>query len=753
MEFPDIYNQDFKEKDFEKAKQAIDFAVEHYEGQQSLRHEVSKLYDSYNGIIDPKAHESLTKPFGKRLKAKYIHHNFGLNKVKTLIGEFLSAPMDPNVETIDEEQVNKKYDKYLERKAMVDLRPQIQLAQEQGYDVFPGMVEQMDDQQEFLVPNNFKTENEIVLTKYLKNKIRKERLKLKFKQNVVDGICSCVLTGKVETVNGVDTYRRISPLNAMFLEYETEGFFEESPYLGEKRYMFKHQVIKEFDITSKNDLEKLEQWGSKPAEFLKDKSYQYKNGSLLYPVYTIEFKTVANNIYFKIDRSSDVPYIREIQEKEYDSIKKIAEKKKDNHTVEVVKIYVEEVWEISRIGTDMYKNIHRVVKQANAIENKKLRARYNYIFFGMDNVEGVRVPIQSVIAKLDNAYNDVQFLISKEIRKPSGNALGINMGFISKEAGGYKDVMTELTDDGTIRFNTAAEGNKFAMDGKSEQALVGVNVGDKGRVIDVLLRLKQDIEFSIDRITGITRGRSGAEMATTTATTSNNNLESSRTTTYDFFYQIKEFFDEVMTRMVEKGKLNMVENNPELFGGIFSDEEFNFIKASNDIPLENFTAYINDGRKELYIIDKIEALFLSDINSGQLRSKDVIRFYLADSLNQGLRVLDKAWSEINKLSQQNAQSSEQLKLQQEQERTKQLQEEREDIQAHEIEAIETQGNIDKENIQLEKSLDANIKSQDNANKMVITDKKVNADLVKSGQQAQVKKESSTSKNVKTKTKK
>lgn len=166
--------------------------------------------------------------------------------------------------------------------------------------------------------------------------------------------------------------------------------------------------------------------------------------------------------------------------------------------------------------------------------------------------------------------------------------------------------MTELTDDGTIRYNTAAEGNQWNMDGRNEQAVNGVMIGDKARVIDVLIRLKMDIENAVDRITGISRGRVGVEMATTTATTSNNNLETSRTVTYDIFYYVKEYIDEVLTRMVEKAKPNFVENNPSLFGGIYSEEEFTFLMATREIALDHFTAYINDGRKELVIRQKIE---------------------------------------------------------------------------------------------------------------------------------------------------
>ena len=752
MEFPDIYNSDFKKDDYKLAKQAIDFAVQQYESQTALRVELAKLYDSYNGIVNQKDNESITKPFGKRLKTPYTHWNFGLNKVKTLVGEFLSSPMDPIVETIDDDQVNKKYEKFLERKAMLDLKPQIQTAQQSGYNIYPGMVEQMDDEQEFLAPKNFKTDNEVILTKYLKKKIISDRLKLKFKSNIIDGICSCLLCSKIETVNGVDTVRHISPLKAMFMEYETEGFFEDSPYVGEKRYLFKHQIIKELGITDPKDLKTLDDWKASPQNMLQDKSYQYKNGELMYPVYTIEFKTIANITYIKIDKTtSEIPYIREIQEKEYLLLEK-TKQKNPNLQIDIVKLFIEEVWEITRVGMNMYKNIKRTVRQANTIENRKLRARYNYVLFGMDNVEGIRVPIQSIIAKLDKSYNDVQFLLAKEIKKPTGSALGINMGYLDKNAGSFKDVMTELSEEGTIRFNTASEGNKFNLEGKSEQALSGVNVGDKGRVVEVLLRLKTDIENSIDRITGITRGRTGNEFATTTATTSNNNLESSRTVTYDFFYQAKTFFDEVLTRLVEKGKLNMIENNPDLFGGIFSDEEFNFIKATSDIPLENFSAAINDGRKEMQIMEKIEGLFQGDINSQQLRSKDVARFYLADSLHEGLKVLDKAWAEITQVQQSQQQQQSQAQAQAEQAKTQADQQALQANQQHDLDMIDRQGEVDQENIRLKGDIDGNTHSDNNATKNEIADKKANADIVKSRLALQSK-ENQQAKTVKNKTKK
>jgi hypothetical protein len=725
MEFPDVYTSDFKAEKFKLAKEAIDYAVSHYESTSGFRNALSKIYDSYNGIVDPKKHESITKPFGKESKTKYIHYNYGLNKAKTLVGEYLATDIDPRVETIDEDNIAKKYKKYLMHKAFLEIKEELLLMKENGYDVFPGMIEEMHNEKHFLAPENFKTENERLLTKYLVDKIKKDKLKLKFRQVLVDSINTCILFGKVDTVNGMDTFRRISPLNALFMDMDTEGFLEDSPYIGEKRLMHYHQVIKEFDIdSSEKELhEKIREMAR--LEGLTDSEARAgvnKNKGLLIPVYTIEFKTMANVTYFKRDKREG-SIIREISNEDYLKRKKQYEADQKNGKIEIIRVISEEVWEISRIGKDIYRNIRRVPKQISTLENKKLRARYDYVIMLTDTVEGMRIPIQHIISKLDDAYNDVMFLINKELRKPNGDAMGINMGLLPHKVG-YNDVMHDVYDDGVVQFNTAAEGNQGNIEGRGgETAISAVNVGDKARVIDVLIRLKADLENAQDRITGITRGRVGMERATTTATGANNNLEASRTVTYDLFFNAKEFTDEVMTRLCEKGKLNFVENNPEIFGGVFDEEEFEFINATADVVFENFVAYINDGRKEMQIREKIESLFPMDIQAGNLRTKDIMKFYLQDTLANGLKVLDKATEEITKINQQAEQSKNETMMKMKEMDKQMHDEEREDYQAHEIEKIVTKGEIDKEIMHIDKSYDQAKANNANETKKAVTDKK------------------------------
>lgn len=453
MIFPDVYSSDFKANDFKLAKEAIDFAVSNYNNTSFIRSKLQKIYDSYNGIIDPKRHESLTKPFGIQSKTEYKHYNFGLNKVKILVGEFLSTNIDPRVETADEEQLNAKFEKFLERKAMIALKEPIMEARQNGYDVFPGVAEEMEDEEKFLSPKNFKTENERLLTKYLIRKVKADRLKLKLKQNLIDAVNTSMIFGKVETVNGVDSYRRISPLNALYMDIDTEGFMEESPYVGEKRRLYYHQILKEFDLSESKDKKKIERIkelaSMETSTDMNAATNPTLNSGSLIDVYTIEFKTFNSVSYFKISPNPEAT-IREIPEDDYNKNRKKYEADVKKGRYEIQRVVREEVWEISRIGTDIYERIRPVERQVSQTENRKLRAKYNYILLMMDMVEGVRIPIQYVISKLDETYNDTMFLINRELRKPSGNALGLNVGFLPKKTP-YDKIMTELVDDGTIR--------------------------------------------------------------------------------------------------------------------------------------------------------------------------------------------------------------------------------------------------------------------------------------------------------------
>ena len=74
----------------------------------------------------------------------------------------------------------------------------------------------------------------------------------------------------------------------------------------------------------------------------------------------------------------------------------------------------------------------------------------------------------------------------------------------------------------------------------------------------------------------------------------------------------------------------------------------------------------------------------SDMNAGNLRTKDAIRFEIADTLAEGLAVLDNAWKEMEAFASKKFESDQAITQQTIQGQREIAAEDREDRQAHEI---------------------------------------------------------------------
>lgn len=69
--------------------------------------------------------------------------------------------------------------------------------------------------------------------------------------------------------------------------------------------------------------------------------------------------------------NDETSIIREIPADEYNKRRKKYEQGVLNGEYEIIKVIHEEIWEISRIGTDIYRNIRKTQRQTNRLEYKK----------------------------------------------------------------------------------------------------------------------------------------------------------------------------------------------------------------------------------------------------------------------------------------------------------------------------------------------------------------------------------------------
>lgn len=695
MAFPDITDKDFS-KDEKASREAIDYAVLQWEARGERRQRLDKLYNSYNGKVDQAEIDSIVKTTGKKSKTKYVKYRLGRSKLKQLHGEFLEIPIQAMVRSTNRDAQNERMQKYKSMLGMSMAKPYLESVRSMGYNVFEGVKIPDRNDKGFWNINNFILTNEIVMNHLIEDKLMNERLKTQFYNNFVDLTIAAEVFGVNEKdVNGIDTYRFIPAKYALYDEGVFDMFLKRSPYMGEVRYMYYHEILtnREFDLTRKQK-DRLKEIREEYTVEDKQGALEMINGHPAFPVYTIELKGLEK-VVIKTSpaKGSKVPYTRELSQEYYEANKKKIERDVRAGKYKIEIIYREILWTISRIGKDIYtkaKKNEDLIQIMN--QNGIYNVEFNYSGMLFSTVNGYRVSLQEIIYELERIYDDIRFMINKELRKIKGNALVYDDAFIPKGKR-WIDVIHSMSEDGVIRFNSSAEGNRSQMDLESNKVgITAINLGQDNNLM-VLLNQAMDIERIMDRITGMNESRQGLEKATTTATTNTNNVEASRSMTYDMFYFMTDYMERVLMKLAEKAKLNITHQGLDNRMFVLGEDELQYLVSTKNLLFHNYAVTVTDGRREQKILEKLEQFFPQEINAGEIRSKDVAKFFMETNFAKAIKILDVAHQEIEAVRQREIKASQEAKNNEIEANLKIAQEDREDRQNHdkEMELLRTEG--------------------------------------------------------------
>ena len=690
MPFPIASDYDFSKDGSEnkKMQEALNHAIMQYEGRKNHRERLKKLYDSHNGIINETEIESIVKFTGKRSKTKYVKYRLGRSKIKLLHGEFLMLPLEPQVRTINQDAQNEKMKRFKKSLAMAYVKDQLEQVREMGFDVLRGVEIPTLEDKKFWSIDNFKLANEIIMQVLIDKKIKRDKIKREFHQNFVDLTIASEIYGKVyKDINGKVCYRVINPRHAIYEDSVYDPLLTRTPYMGEKRMMYYHEVINsdEFDL-NKKDKEKLKQLaegGSSDNEFGTERI----GSELAFPVYTLEWKGFQKVIR-KISpaRDSNIPYKTILSKEYYESNEKdiLRDVKKGKYQIETG--YREVLWVANRIGNDIFtsaKTADDMIQILN--KNNKYNVEFNYVGYLFSTTDGERVSIQELVYELERVYDDIRFQINKELKKFKGNILAHDEAFRPKSKR-YIDIIHDIDEHGILRYNSSAEGNESGRD-MDRDIVKSVQLGS-GEPLRILIEQAMNVEQTIDRITGLNENRQGLTKATTTATANVNNIEASRSITYDLFFCMNDFMEKVLMKVIEKEKLC---HQDEDF--VFDETQNRYLSITKDLMFANYYPYLSDGRMEGIIREKLEMMFGAEINAGNLRSSDVAKFLRESSFAKALKILEEANSELAKLRKEEIAAGQQAKHEEIKADLQIAHEDREDRQQHDkdLEILKTEG--------------------------------------------------------------
>lgn len=689
MEFPDVWNGDLKKDNYQIPKDAIDYAISMH---NKSRKDYNYIADNYNGTNIGKRFEYLTKTYAKDSRTKYVDYKIGRTKVSLLAGEFLTADLSASVSTQNRESMRRKYENYTNLRILSELKPQIETVRQMGMNVFPGVNIPDKNDIDYWKNASVKEKNEIIMQKLLNWRINKDKLKFK----LLDGLVNNILYSEIHSVievgdDGVETISIIPPEDAMYLEIDGDIMLTKTPYKGRRKDMYFHDIMRVYGPKMDSDTKKTVEDFRHTISNADSKYYNQKDGFLSVTVHDIQIKCPEVIYFKKYTTKAGLTSTKKLSKKYVDENRKEIE---NPEKFGIEKYYKQSLFWIAKIGNEVYVPMGYVNNQIQTKKNRKnFYVEYDYTSVLPGTVNGVRVSIYEMIIDLSITYNIVRFMINRELQKIKGKALGYDKAFM--EGKNIGEVMHRLTEDGLLVVNSAKEGledfNYNVLDKIFKEYDLGVSSS-----FQQLLMAANDIEGTIDRITGINQNREGITRATETATGINSSINASRSITNPMSYSTNIFIEETLRKLLEKIKINRNLFESDELGLILSDDEVNFIIATYDVSNDEYGVKVNDGRKETEIKAMIQQFYGQQVNAGMLSVDTIAKAEIQDSYSAYINVLQASWDKIQE-AQAQAQQADAEQAQKDREFQIELgKENREDIQKHGLELEALKGQIKKD---------------------------------------------------------
>lgn len=653
-------------KTIQWAKECVNYPIFQYDNSRIAQIlKINVLYDNYNGIVDSRGLDYINKTYGNENTTKYIDYRLARPKIDLVQGEWLARPLNSIVYTINKDARDAKLNDYEVKLGMIHASKEIdKLRNVVGVNVFDGMPIPDEDKNGALTTNNIKTKNEMVMQLILNDQIKRQDLKTKLSSNFRDVEIAAECFGKVYIDNKGDVvYREIDPRDAIFEEIDRDPFLLQSPYMGERRLMFIHDIISEFNLKDK-ELESLNNIASNTSAYITGrqgdtrKYYQLIDKKLALEVFTIEwysFKPFFTKV-IQDKKNPETPFRKSIDVDYYYDNKDEIDKDVSKGKYIIETKYKKVIWEGTRIGNDIYTNLREKPNIIGSLD-RPFDTTMSYTGMLYNTIDNVRISLQESLVNISRVYNMVMFQINRELAKSKGKTIAYDLAYLPKDKT-LKDVMHAMTNDGIYYYNSAEDGNisgqKVEVNGAIREFDLGVSA-----TMQILINLKLELQATADKLCGINEERSGNIAASSTATGAQLSQQASRTLTEPMFYMFGRFTENVFNRVAECSKISWGLLKPEQGAMIIGDDGVQFLRATKDLANDDYGVFISDGRKENEIRNTIRQLSMAAVNAGELRIHDVAKFELEDTLQGAINVVEKGWKEVKEIGAKQQQDKQQ----------------------------------------------------------------------------------------------
>ena len=538
---------------------------------------------------------------------------------------------------------------------------------------------------------------EIRANELIKHYSKEQNFKLKFNEGYMDAMTVGEEIYQCDIEGGEPVLKKLNPLKVSVFKSGFSNKIEDADLIIIEDYMSIGKVIDTYyDVLSPADVKKLDKeidQSKAPVDEMDniDERYGFVHKSIVGDgIFEGDMENAEASFLFGENLTNSLPYdtlgnvrvlkvfwksLRKIKkvksynpntgEEEYNIYNEDYIINKDLGEEEEI-LYINQAWEGTKIGENIYVNIRPRVVQYNTLANPS-RCHFGIVGSIYNNNEGKPFSLVDRMKKYNYLYDVIHDRLNKLIAKNWGRIVTLDLAKVP--AGWSIDKWLYFAKTNAIAVvDSFKEGNIGAATGKLAGGLnnnsSGVIDAELGNSIQSLVSMLEFIKMEMAEVTGISKQREGQiSNRETVGGVERATLQSSHITEWLFAIH-EDVKKRAIECFLETAKIACQGGNLK-FQYLLSDNSMRIMDIDGDVFAESDYGLIVDtskGSQEL--AQKLESLAQAALQNQSIRFSTMMKLFNSISLAEKQRLVEKDEKEMQEIAQQNQQQ--QMQLQQEQ---------------------------------------------------------------------------------------
>lgn len=657
-----------------------------YNGRSS-RYRKQINYDLYNGRLNKEDFEYVTNPYGfdsNDFPAELQHYDIISPKLNLLIGEDMKRPFNYRVISVNGDSIsmlNRKRKEMLLQ--ILTSKMEAAVGQPQPETDMP----QTPEEVERYLTYTYKDLREITGQKTITYLKKEQHLQHKFSQGFKHAIIGSEEIYYVGFRGGEPDVRMVNPIDVSFIMDPDSEYTEDAIAAVEERWLTPSTILDQFhDELSDKQINEIESnsgrsgtsganseinYPSSNISILGDDAYNENNtyrrtkgedGTIR--VIHVEWKSMKKIGFLSFyDETGD--YVEELVDENFKLPEEFNKNKnKKNKTVYEFKIgdleynlswsWINEVWEGTKIGEDIYVGIQAKPNQRRNMDNPS-KCKLGYVGYLYNAMNSEAVSLIDRMKPYQYLYNIVYYRLELAIAKSKGKLMLMDIAQIPASEGWDVDKwMYYLEAMGVAFINSQEEGKRGQNPQFNQFQSIDMTMGN---VVNQYIMMLESIKEQIGEISGVTRQRQGQMSSSElVGNVERSVIQSSHITEYWFSYH-NEVKRRVLEALLDVAK--MAWKDGKKISYIMDDMSRVFMEIDgNEFDASEYGVFVGNSAKEEQSIDALKQLAQPALQSGTIKMSEVADIMMSESVADIKNKLKKAEADLE-VAQQKAAEREQ----------------------------------------------------------------------------------------------